>query len=225
MLFDPRVAPGVVVAPGLWIQVYGAVIEGGDTQVAFKVYAFVTRVGVGLLVAGYAGGGGGEPAFVAEGDHVVAIELFDVGGDAFGPVVDDVRGAAGAARFVAQFPGEDCCGGFVALDDEFDVFLVGGLGGDVGVEALVGAAVDVGVGYDAAQVVEVVEKGEDQFDAVLFGGGDGVVEAGDAVAGVVVEVLAAAVEGLEVDVRLCGGVVGAAEGPDAGDFVARLWRV
>lgn len=67
-----------------------------------------------------------------------------------GPVGDDAAVAAGAAGLVAEFPTEDGGACLVAADDEFDVVFVGSLGGSVSVEALVGAAVDVGVGINAA---------------------------------------------------------------------------
>lgn len=86
------------------------------------------------------------------------------------------------------------------MNDELDVFLVGGLGSGIGVEALMSAAVDVSVGIDATEVVPVVEEGKDEFDAVLLGSGDGVIEASNAVFGVVIEILAGGVEDLVVDV-------------------------
>ncbi len=103
-----------------------------------------------FVVLDRGGGCGGEPAFVAERDHVVWVEGFDVGRGVRGPLCDDGGTAAGAARFVAEFPAEDCGGGFVAVDDEADVVPVGGLGTGVGVEAVMVAAVSVGVGVDAA---------------------------------------------------------------------------
>ena len=81
---------------------------------------------------------------------MVRIEGFDVCRGIRGPFCDDGGAAAGAARFVAEFPAEDCGGGFVAVDDEADVVPVGGLGAGVGVKAVVVAAVGVGVGVDAA---------------------------------------------------------------------------
>ena len=45
----------------------------------------------------------------------------------------------------------------------------------VGVEAVVGAAEGGRVGVYSAEGVEVVEEGEDELDAVGFGGGDYVV--------------------------------------------------
>jgi len=43
-----------------------------------------------------------------------------VGGDGRGPICDHGGGAAGAARFVHELPGEDCGGGFVTVYDECD---------------------------------------------------------------------------------------------------------
>lgn len=86
-----------------------------------------------------------------------------------------------------------------------------------------GATVDVSVGVDAAEVVIVVVQDKDDLDAQLSGGRDGVVEAGNAVIGVVVEVLAGGVENLVVDLPGgCGWIVGCPEAPDPGHFVAGL---
>lgn len=223
MLRDPRVAPRVVVAPLVGVQVDGAVVDGGDGQVLLEVDAFVAGVGVALLVVGQVGRGGGEPAFVAEGDQVSGVQRFDVSGSVGGPFGDDARGTAGAAGFVHQLPAEDGGASLVAVDDEFDVVLVGGLSGGVGIEVIVGAAVDVAVGVDAAQVVIVVVQDKNDFDAILGGGRDGVVEAGDTVVGVVIEVLPSGVEDLVVDV-VGGprGIIGRPEAPDSNHFVAGL---
>ena len=91
---DPSVAPGVVVGPGVWVEVEGAVVDGGDFEVAGEIDAFGAGVGVGA-VARVA-----EPAFVAEGDEVGWVKRFDQGGDFRGPVVDNVGGAGVAARFI-----------------------------------------------------------------------------------------------------------------------------
>lgn len=45
-------SPRVVVAPGVRVQVEGAVVEGGDGEVLDEVDTFVNRVGVGVVVAG-----------------------------------------------------------------------------------------------------------------------------------------------------------------------------
>lgn len=158
MLGDPGGAPAGVVAPLVVVEMEGPVVERRDREVALEIHTFVPRVGVALLVVGDRGRrGGGEPTFVAKRDHVVRVEGFDVGRGVRGPFGDDGGAAARAARLVAEFPAEDGRRGFVPVDDEFNVGFVGGLGFGVGVEAVVVAAVDVGVGVDAAQVVEVVE--------------------------------------------------------------------
>ena len=112
---------------------------------------------------------------------MVPVQGLDEGGGVRGPFGDDGGAAAGAAGLVAQFPAEDRRAGFVAVDDEANVIPVGGLGASVGVKSVVVAAVDVGVGVDTAEVVEVVQEGEDELETGLFGFADGVVEAGDAV--------------------------------------------
>ena len=60
VLQDPLVAPGVVVAPRLRVQVEGAVVEGRDGEVLDEVDAFVARVGVGAVPHGRR-----HPPFVA----------------------------------------------------------------------------------------------------------------------------------------------------------------
>ena len=85
-----------------------------------------------------------------------------------------------------------------------------------------GTAVDVDIGIDATEIVEVIEEGEYELDTILFCSGDGVVEAGDAVFGVVIEILAAGVKSLEVDIGGSARIVGGAEAPHPGDFVASL---
>ena len=96
VLQDPLVAPGVVVAPRLRVQVEGAVVEGRDGEVLDEIDALVAGVGVGAVPHG-----GRHPSFVAQRDHVLRVQRFDVGADAGGPVGDDGGRAAGAARFVA----------------------------------------------------------------------------------------------------------------------------
>lgn len=150
------------------------------------------------------------------------VQRFDVSTSVGSPFGDDARVAAGAAWLVAELPAEDGGAGFVALDDELDVVFVGGLGGGVGEEAVVSAAEDVGVGVDAAQMVEVVEQGKDEFDAIVFGAGDGVIEASDAVFGVIVDILTGRVEDLIIDLGCLCGIVGCSEAPDSSDFVAGL---
>ena len=75
-----------------------------------------------------------------------------------------------AAGLVAKFPGEDGGAGFVAIDDEGDVGSVGGLGGRRGVECGRVAGEDGAVGIYPAQVVPVVQHGEDKGYAVSFSG-------------------------------------------------------
>lgn len=94
----------------------------------------------------------------------------------FRPIVNDVRSTtATASGLVHQFVGENRARGFVALDDEFDPCAVGGLRFGVGEPGGVGAAVGVGVCFDAAEVVEVVVEDEDELETVGFGRGEGVV--------------------------------------------------
>ena len=77
------------------------------------------------------------------------IQRFDVRTYVGSPFVDDAGIAARAARFIAEFPAEDGGAGFVALDDEFDVFLIGSLRLSVGEETLMGATVYISVGVYA----------------------------------------------------------------------------
>lgn len=223
VLRDPRVAPGVVVAPLVGVHVHGAEVDGADREVLLEVDAVVARVRVAVVVVGDVGRRLGEPAFVAEGDEVVRVEGLDVGGGVGGPFGDDAAGAARAVRLVAELPAEHGGALLIAVDDEFDVVLEGGLGGGMGVKAVVGTAVGVGIGVNAAEVIPIVEEDKDQLDVVFLGRCDGVVEAGDTIGGVVVEVLARGIEDLIVDLLcVCAGVVGCAEAPDPEYFVAGL---
>lgn len=150
------------------------------------------------------------------------IQRLDVGAYGRSPISDDAGRASGAAWLVTQLPAEDGGTSLVAVDDKLDVVFVGVLRGSVGVEVIMGAAVDVGVGVDAAKVVIVVEERQDELDAFLLSSGDGVVEAGNAVIGVVIEVLAGGVEDLVVNVGTCAGIIDSPKAPDSGDFIAGL---
>ena len=174
VLLDPRVAPRLVVPPRVGIQVEGAVIERVDAQVLLEIDAFRARVRVGAIAAGT------QPALIAKRDHVRRVEGFNVAGGLRRPVVDDAAVTAVAAGLIHQFPGENGRRGFIPVDDEGDVVLVGGLGGGVGVEGCGVAGEDSAVRVDAAEVIPVVEEGEDELDARFFGGGDDGVEASDA---------------------------------------------
>ena len=86
------------------------------------------------------------------------VERLDILADVRGPVVDDTRIAGATARFIGELPRENGAGGFVAVDDELDVFLVCRLCGSVGVEVIVRSTIGVRVRVDTAEVVEVVEQ-------------------------------------------------------------------
>ena len=58
---------------------------------------------------------------------MIRVEGLNVGANAGGPVGDHGGGAAGAARFITQFPGEDGAGCLVAIYNQFDPCFVGGL--------------------------------------------------------------------------------------------------
>lgn len=70
----------------------------------------------------------------------VCAHLVDPGGDGVGCALVGSRQVAhavgSAARLVGEFPGHDCVGVFVALDDGFDVFLECGLDLGVAVEVV-----------------------------------------------------------------------------------------
>lgn len=96
--------------------------------------------------------------FTTPSDKMMRINLFDEAAHLLDPRRHDLGGAAvlapgqvagsigAAAGLVAELPGEDGWGVFVAVDEDFDVVFVGFLdGGDVvelGVEALVGCLND-----------------------------------------------------------------------------------
>ena len=111
---------------------------------------------------------------------MLSVERLDVAGDVGGPFGDDGRVAARAAGLIAEFPTKDYRRGFVPVDNEFDVVLVRGLSGGIGVEVVVGPTVCVNVGVDTTQSVPIVEQCEGKLDALLLGSRDGVVKASDA---------------------------------------------
>lgn len=86
MLTDPCAAPAVVVPPLIGVEVESTVVDGGDGEVLDEIDAFVPAVGVGAVASCY---GGGQPAFVAERDHVVGVEGFDEFAGGACPVRDD----------------------------------------------------------------------------------------------------------------------------------------
>lgn len=73
VLNDPLVAPGVVVAPLIGVQVESAVVESGDGEILHEINAFVAGIRVGSIAEW-----GRQPAFIANGDHVVGVEGLDV---------------------------------------------------------------------------------------------------------------------------------------------------
>ena len=153
VLLDPFVAPGIVVPPLAGVKVEGSVVEHGNGEVLDEVDAFVAAVSVGTVALGR-----GQPAFVAQADHMPMIERLNVLADIRGPVVDDARIAGTTTGFVGELPREDGARGFVAVDDELDVLLVCALCGSVGVKVIVGSTVGIRVGVDTAEIVEVVEQ-------------------------------------------------------------------
>ena len=66
---DPGVAPRLVVAPAIRVQVKGAVVQGGDgREVQREIDTFGTGVGVTAVAAGT------EPALIAQGDEVGGVK-------------------------------------------------------------------------------------------------------------------------------------------------------
>ena len=165
VLRDPGAAPGVVVPPRVRVHVEGAVVDRLDGEVLDEVDAFVAAVRVGAVAAGVAWL---QPAFVAEGHHVVCVEGLDIGGDGRCPGGDHRGGTAGAAGFVAELPAEYVGGTFVPGDDEFDVVLVRGLAFGVSVERSVRSSIGVDVSIDTAQGIEVIQQWQDKLDSVCF---------------------------------------------------------
>ena len=68
MLRDPGIAPRVIVAPEVGIEVESAVIDCGDGEVLLEVNTFVARVSVAAVVVWEVGRCGGEPSFVTKGN-------------------------------------------------------------------------------------------------------------------------------------------------------------
>ena len=82
----PRVAPGIVISPLVWVHVYGAKVQSWDGEVLNEVNAFVSTVGITTIASGIVRG---KPTFVAEADHMVPVKAFDVLADCCGPISDD----------------------------------------------------------------------------------------------------------------------------------------
>lgn len=214
---DPRVAPLETGrhAPALRVQVVGAVVDGGDLAVGVPVDALGGGVRVGIVRAL----GEAEP-FVADGDHVLRVERLDVGRGGLDPVGQDGGGAALAAGFVGELPGEDGGGVGVAGHDGFDVGLVLGLGFGARVPFRVGGDAGVGeIGRHAAVVGPVVDEVDDELDVVGGGGLDHGVEALQAV-GTGVDGRYAVDKGLVVDRAGAGDGRHVVESPDAQDLDA-----
>ena len=173
VLRDPLITPGVIVAPLIGIQVEGAIIEGRDGEVLGKIDTFIATVCVGAITEWWC-----QPSLIAKSDHVCRVDGFDVCAYAFGPSRDHGGGAAGAARLVAQFPTEDCRGGFVAIDDELDPSLVGSLGYSIGVEG--GRIPSVGrcVSVYTTEIIPIIEQRQNDFDTFGFSGRNYVIETG-----------------------------------------------
>ena len=109
---------------------------------------------------------------------MLAIKALDVFARSLRPIVDDVRSAATAATgLVHELVGEECAGGFVTLDDEFDPLAIRGLGFCVAKPRGVGAAKGIGICVNTAKIIEVVVQDKNKLDAVSFGGGNSIVEA------------------------------------------------
>ena len=80
------------------------VVKSLDAQVQTEVHSLSTTVPVRAISDSV---GWRKPAFVAESDHVLAVEALDVGGDFRGPIVDCACWAAMTSRLIAELPGED----------------------------------------------------------------------------------------------------------------------
>lgn len=70
-----------------------------------------------------------EPALVAESNHVLVVQAFDVLRDVGSPVVDDAGVATSrvvqrASRLIGELPGEDCWRALIAVDEKLDVISV-----------------------------------------------------------------------------------------------------
>jgi len=135
MPFDLFIAAGEIVAPLVGAHAERTIIERLDTEILDEIHAFVRGVRIGPIAFG-----GRKPAFVSQRDHMRRIQRFYVGTCLRSPVIDNGDVVAAAAGLVAEFPGENGVGVFVAGEDEFDVVAVGLLGRGVCVEGYGSAA-------------------------------------------------------------------------------------
>ena len=95
------------------------------------------------------------------------VDRFDERGRLGCPLGDYTAVAAVAAGLVAELPAEDCRRGFVAVDDEGNVVLVGGLRCCVRVEGSCVAAEVVAYTPKSARDIHRFGKGEKKLEARL----------------------------------------------------------
>lgn len=95
---------------------------------------------------------------ISKCDQVVGVQGLDVLRDLGGPVVDDSRVAAVAARLVGQLPGQDGIGVGVSAHNSLDVLFVLRLRIRIGEPCFVGSTKRSGISRDTAIVVPVVDK-------------------------------------------------------------------
>ena len=134
VVLDPLCSPLWSLAPPIWVEMEGTVVDSWDVEFGVEVSTIGTVVSpVGII-------GVVESTLATDGNHVVGVERLDEGGDFDEPGVKlgwvairgswKIAGSVGAAAgFVTELPREDGLGMLVSLDDNLDVVLE--LGDDV----------------------------------------------------------------------------------------------
>lgn len=155
---------------------------------------------------------------------MLGVKRLDIRAGRLNPVVNDRGITAIAAGFIGQFPRENRRRRSIPAHHSLDIVLVSSLGGGVGVPSSRAASKGGHVGRDTTVVGPVVDKVDDQLDAVLLGRGDHVVETLQTI-GAGVDGGGAGGEVLEVDGARGGNRVDVVEAPDAQDAEARAVQV
>lgn len=161
---------------------------------------------------------------VTNANHVLRIKRLDVRAGRLNPVVNDRGITAIAARLIGQLPRENRRRRSIPAHHSLDIVLVSSLGGGVGVPSGGTPSKGRNVSSNTTVVGPVVDKVDDQLDAVLLGRGDDVVET--------LQTISAGVNGggaagevLEVDGARGGDSVDVVKAPDAQDAEARAVQV
>jgi hypothetical protein len=115
-------------------------------------------------------------AFVAQRNHVGRIKTLDVSTDGRCPVSDNGSGTAIAAWLIGQFPGEYRTARTISTDNRLYICLVLCLDCGVSVpSSFVGSVVSI-VGRHSTIITPVIDKVDDELDAMGLRAGDHIIQ-------------------------------------------------